>query len=145
MMRISTKGRYALRIMLDLAEHEQDDPVALRLVANRQHITLKYMEIITSLLIKENLITSVRGKAGGYRLARRPEEYTVYEILKTAEGDMMPTPCTTTGSAPCLLQETCLSQAVWQGLGNVIREYLSSITLRDILSKSAELQFCSGI
>ena len=90
MMRISTKGRYALRIMLDLAQNGEDSPVALREISERQNITPKYMESIMALLLRDNLVQSLRGKAGGYMLTRKPAEYPLYEILSTAEGGLAP-------------------------------------------------------
>lgn len=145
MMKISTKGRYALRIMLDLAQHDGEGPVALRTVVERQNITLKYTEGIMAMLVKAKLVVSLRGKMGGYRLAKRPHEYTVYEVLLAAEGDLQPVACGAPGADACPVQDTCPTRTVWVGLGEVIRNYLQRITLRDLVSHGAELSFCSGI
>lgn len=145
MMRISTKGRYALRIMLDLAAHDHSGPVSLRAVAERQQITLKYMETIMSLLLRENLVSSSRGKSGGYKLTRPPRDYNVYEILRTAEGDLMPVQCLAQPVNNCPLQNHCSTLPLWEGLGKAIRDYLENITLEQILNKGAELSFCDGI
>lgn len=145
MMRISTKGRYALRIMLDLAQSSQKGaPVALREVAERQNITIKYMESIISRLLKDKLVSSVRGKAGGYALTRKPEEYNVYEILTAAEGDMLPVPCLNAAKSPCPMKQTCSTVNIWQGLGNVIQQYLESVTL-DTLMQQKDGQDCCNI
>lgn len=145
MMKISTKGRYALRIMLDLAQHDGEGPVALRTVVERQNITLKYTEGIMAMLVKAKLVVSLRGKMGGYRLAKRPHEYTVYEVLLAAEGDLQPVACGAPGADVCPVQDTCPTRTVWVGLGEVIRNYLQGITLRDLVSHGAELSYCSGI
>lgn len=145
MMKISTKGRYALRIMLDLSQHDGEGPVALRTVVERQNITLKYTEGIMAMLVKAKLVVSLRGKMGGYRLAKRPHEYTVYEVLLAAEGDLQPVACGAPGADVCPVQDTCPTRTVWVGLGEVIRNYLQGITLRDLVSHGAELSYCSGI
>lgn len=146
MMRISTKGRYALRIMLDLAEHASRGPVSLRDVAERQHITPKYMESIMAILLREGLVTSVRGKSGGYRLARSAEQYTAYDILEAAEGDLVPVQCLAQHENTCALRESCATLPVWQGLADVIRDYLQSVTLADMRERShGSLTYCDGI
>lgn len=132
MMRISTKGRYALRIMLDLAQREGNGPVSLHDVAERQHITQKYMESIMSILLREQLVQSVRGKSGGYRLTRPATEYSVYEILHAAEGSMAPVSCLTNEPQGCELAEQCITLPLWRGLESVIREYLSRTSLADL-------------
>ena len=96
MMRISTKGRYALRIMIDLSHQKSGEPVSLRSIAERQEITLKYMESIMTQLLRAGLVVSVRGKSGGYHLTRQPKEYTVYEILRASEGDLSTVQCLST-------------------------------------------------
>lgn len=144
-MRISTKGRYALRIMLDLARHDVDGPVALRMVVERQGITMKYTEGIMAMLVKSKLVVSLRGKTGGYRLAKRPDEYTVYEVLLAAEGDLLPVACGEPNSTSCPMQDTCPTRSVWVGLATVIREYLQGITLGDLVQQETDLSFCNGI
>lgn len=132
-MRISTKGRYALRLMLDLAEHQGDGCVSLKDVAQRQDISKKYLEQIVPTLSRAGFLLTNRGYQGGYRLARAPEDYTVYEILTIAEGGLAPVACLDGAENLCPRKESCLTLPVWEGLDRTIREYLSSITLQDIL------------
>lgn len=132
MMRISTKGRYALRIMLDLAQNGEQGPVALREISERQNITPKYMESIMALLLRDNLVQSLRGKAGGYMLTRKPAEYPLYEILSTAEGGLAPVHCLSMDENECPLHDTCLTVPVWVGLHNAIKDYLSGISLAEL-------------
>jgi Rrf2 family protein len=138
-MKISTKGRYALRIMLDLAMHNSGELVPLKDIAARQDITLKYMEQIISPLSKGGLVLSLRGSNGGYRLARRPEEYTCGEILRTLEGPLVPTACLE-GAGPsvnCPNSENCLTLSFWQGLNRVINDYVDSVTLEDLANRQS--------
>lgn len=145
MMKISTKGRYALRIMIDLARHADSGPVALRAVAERQNITLKYMESIIALLMREKLVVSVRGKAGGYRLARPADQYKVYEILCAAEGDLAPVQCLVAPTNDCMLRDNCATLPLWTGLYEVVKKYLESRTLADLVLKDGSLTYCDGI
>ncbi len=137
MMRISTKGRYALRIMLDLAQHNEQGPVALREISERQNITPKYMESIMALLLRDNLVQSLRGKAGGYKLTRKPSQYPLYEILSTAEGGLAPVHCLAMDENECPIRQRCLTIPVWEGLHKVIEDYLSSLTLDTLLKQGA--------
>lgn len=135
MMRISTKGRYALRIMLDLAQNDDLGPVALREISERQNITPKYMESIMSMLLRDKLVQSLRGKAGGYQLTRKPEEYPIYEILSCAEGGLAPVHCLAMEENECPIRQTCLTIPVWEGLHQVIKDYLSGITLKTLIEQ----------
>ena len=135
MMRISTKGRYALRIMLDLAQNDDQGPVALREISERQNITPKYMESIMSMLLHDKLVQSLRGKAGGYQLTRKPEEYPIYEILSCAEGGLAPVHCLAMEENECPIRRTCLTIPVWEGLHQVIKDYLSGITLKTLIEQ----------
>ena len=135
MMRISTKGRYALRIMLDLAQNDDMGPVALREISERQNITPKYMESIMSMLLRDKLVQSLRGKAGGYQLTRKPEEYPIYEILSCAEGGLAPVHCLAMEENECPIRKTCLTIPVWEGLHQVIKDYLSGITLNTLIEQ----------
>ncbi len=137
MMRISTKGRYALRIMLDLAQNSAQGPVALREISERQNITPKYMESIMALLLHDNLVQSLRGKSGGYQLTREPGEYPVYEILNCAEGGLAPVHCLAMEENECPIRQTCLTIPVWEGLHNVIKDYLSDISLQTLIDQGA--------
>ena len=136
-MRISTKGRYALRIMLDLAQNSEDGPVALREISERQNITPKYMESIMALLLHDKLVQSLRGKAGGYILTRKPEEYSVYEILSSAEGGLAPVHCLSLDENTCPIRQTCLTIPVWEGLHKVIKDYLEGISLQTLIDQGA--------
>lgn len=145
-MRISTKGRYALRVMVELANQRDDKPVSLRAVAERQHMTLKYLESIIALLVKEQLVASTRGKAGGYRLSRPASQYTVYEILRATEGGLEPVQCMAEQAAPCPMEQRCTTLPVWRGLHRVVQEYLESITLESISHlPEGEFSYCDGI
>ena len=105
---ISTRGRYALRVMIDLAEHADDGYIPMKEVAQRQGISLKYLERIMPALSKNNLVEGVHGKGGGYRLSRKPEDYTAGEILRLVEGSLAPVACLECGAEPCSRQDTCL-------------------------------------
>ncbi|MCI8808914.1 MAG: RrF2 family transcriptional regulator [Oscillibacter sp.] len=130
-MLISTKGRYALRVLVDLAEHQPEGWVPLKEVAERQEISEKYLESILKILVKNSLLTGLRGKGGGYRLTRAPETYTVGSILRLTEDSLAPVSCLEQGG--CSRMAECSTLWVWQGLDKVIREYLDSITLADLM------------
>ncbi|NLN66193.1 MAG: Rrf2 family transcriptional regulator [Clostridiaceae bacterium] len=134
-MRISTKGRYALRMFLDLAVHQNDGYVSLKDVAERQNISKKYLEQIVPILNNTSFLVASRGPQGGYRLAKSPEEYTVGEILRLTEGRLSPVSCLDQEPIQCDRSEECLTLPVWQGLNRVINEYLDGITLQNILDK----------
>ena len=132
-MMISTKGRYALRVMVDLAEHGGDGYVSMRDVARRQEISDKYAGQIMTLLSRAGLVDGVTGKGGGYRLTRRPEEYPLGEILRLTEGSLAPVACLEEGAHPCGRASRCRTLPVWNRLGQLIGDYLDSVTLRDLL------------
>lgn len=133
-MMISTKGRYALHIMTDLAEHTGDGYISLADIAKRQEISLKYLEAIMSLLNKAGLVESLRGKSGGYKLSKTAEEYTIREILEATEGGIVPVNCTClTDGEDCKRAGLCPTQPVWEKLDKIISDYLESVTLRDLL------------
>ena len=134
-MRVSTRGRYALRLMLDLAMNNTGEPVRLKDVAKRQEISEKYLEQIISILNKAGFVKSVRGPAGGYSLKRKPEEYTVGMILRITEGSLAPVACLDHDPVLCDRSADCITLPVWQGLSRAINEYLDSITLQDILDR----------
>ena len=136
-MMISTKGRYALRLMIDLAMHEQDGFVSLKDISERQGISVKYLEQIMALLNKENLLSSQRGPQGGYRLAKKPEEYSVGEILRAVEGSLAPIACLEGEENACPRQKECMTIGFWEGLNRVIDEYIDSVTLQDLLKDSS--------
>lgn len=133
-MMVSTKGRYALRVMLDLAQQNKDAYISLKSISERQKISMKYLEAIVALLNKAGLLNSQRGKDGGYRLSRAPGEYPVSEILKLTEGTLAPVACLEEGcNADCALSANCLTRPMWQRLDGIIDEYLSGVTLEDLL------------
>lgn len=138
-MLISTRGRYALRVLVDLAEQEKDTYVPMKEIAQRQQISKKYMESIMVILSKNGLIDSVHGKGGGYRLNRQPREYTVSEILNLTEGTLAPVSCLECGAGPCDRVEFCRTIRMWKGLNRVIEDYLSGVTLEDLLHSDSLL------
>lgn len=138
-MKISTKGRYALRMMLDLAEHQKEGFVALKDVANRQGISKKYLEQIVPLLNKSGVLRTTRGYQGGYMLAKSPDSYTVGDVLRITEGSLAPVSCLDDDVNMCERADSCITLSVWQGLYDVITEYLDSITLRDIIDNGKAL------
>jgi len=136
-MKISTKGRYALCVMLDLAQHYKEGPVALKDIASRQSISKKYLEQIVALLNKPDFLRTVRGAQGGYMLARTPDKYTVAEILKLSEGSLAPVPNLEDPAEAAAAADFQLLP-IWQGLYSVVNEYLEGITLQDILDRRME-------
>ena len=132
-MMISTKGRYAIRLMIDLAQHIGDGFISLKRISERQDISVKYLEAIVAMLNKAGMVESTRGKDGGYRLARTPEEYTVGSIIRLTEGSIAQAVCTECGTVCCERAADCLSMPVWVKLESVVNNYLDSITLRDLL------------
>ena len=132
-MMISTKGRYALRFLVDIAEHQADGFVPLKDVAERQEISEKYLEIIVKELVKGGFLTAMRGKGGGYRLAKAPEDYSVYDILCLTEGTLAPVTCLEAGQS-CENAGACSTYPLWQGLDETVRKYLSGFTLVDVLN-----------
>ncbi|MCI6174709.1 MAG: Rrf2 family transcriptional regulator [Clostridiales bacterium] len=135
-MKVSTKGRYALRIMLDLAFHNSGGLVPLKDIAKRQDITLKYMEQIISPLSKAGFVISLRGSSGGYRLARKPSQYTCGDILRVVEGPLVPTVCLENGvTVDCPRADECPTISFWKGLSDVINQYVDSVTLEDLMNR----------
>ena len=131
-MLISTRGRYALRVMIDMAEHLSEGCVKLKDVAERQNISEKYLEAIVHSLVSCGILAGTRGKQGGYRLTRPPEEITVWEILCQTEGSLSSVSCQKEDAAPCERMDFCRSRPLWQGLDRVICEYLSGYSLADL-------------
>lgn len=134
---ISTKGRYSIRILLDLAEHRNGDFIPMKEVAGRQGISLKYIERLMPALKAAGLVESVHGIGGGYRLTREPEEYTLWEILVLAEGDLAPVACLQPDAPVCQRADECRTLGVWQGFYDLTRDYFSRITLADLLDMPA--------
>lgn len=136
-MLISTRGRYALRIMADLAERRSEGFVPLKDLARCQEISEKYLESITKLLVKAGLLEGLRGKGGGYRLVKPPEKCTLEEILLLTEDTLAPVSCLEPGAAACPRAADCRTLPVWEGLDGLIRDYLRQRTLADLLRKRA--------
>ncbi len=138
-MKISTKGRYALRMLLDLAEHQNEGFIALKDIAARQQISKKYLEQIVAILNKTDILQTNRGFQGGYKLAKPPRQYTVGDILRLTEGSLSPVSCLDLGPASCPRHNFCATLPVWQGLEAVINNYLDGVTLQDILEQQQSL------
>jgi len=137
-MMISTKGRYALRVMLDLAENQADSYIPLRDIAKRQEISEKYLETILPVLIKNNYLEGLRGKGGGYRLAREPKTYTIGSILKLLESGLAPVACLEGEKNDCARAAHCKTLPMWENLYKLIDDYFEGITLEDLCKKREE-------
>lgn len=131
-MKFSTKDRYALRLMVELANHAPDDFVPLKEISERQEISLKYLEQIMTPLSRAGLVVSGRGSQGGYRLARQPSQYTAGEILRAIEGELATIPCLENNAERCPHRSECRTLSFWNGLNNVINRYVDSVTLEDL-------------
>ena len=137
-MMVSAKGRYALRILLELARYDGEGYLSLKTIAERQKAPIKYLEAIVALLNRAGMVESLRGKEGGYRLTRRPEEYNVFEILRLTEESMAPVACLGKGDMPdCDHADGCLTLPMWQKLDTLIEAYLSTVTLLDLIEGRA--------
>ncbi len=132
-MLISTKGRYALRVLLDLAEHQSEGYVPLKEIAGRQEISEKYLEIIVKELVRNNVVSGVRGKGGGYRLCRPPEQINLGDVLKFMEGTLSPVACLEDGAGPCARAPVCRTLDFWRGLNDAIFNYTSTYFLSDLM------------
>lgn len=130
---ISTKGRYAIRLMIDLAEQNSEVPVPLDSIALRQDISKKYLESIVKLLVAGKLVKGASGKHGGYSLIRKPEEYTILEILKLTEGSMATVACLEDGAEECPRIDKCKTISMWRGYDELVNDYFSKITVKDLL------------
>lgn len=133
-MKISTKGRYALKIMIDLAMNDNGEYIPLKDIALRQEVSNKYLEQIISILNKAGYLNSTRGNTGGYKLARKPEEYRIGDILRLAEGDLAPIMCLADKDNKCTKQDQCITLSFWKGLDDAIEKYVDSKTLADIVN-----------
>jgi len=132
-MKISTKGRYTLRMLLDLAEHKNEGFISLKDISERQNISKKYLEQLVTLLSRPEILRTNRGNKGGYMLAKEPSHYTVGQILKITEGGLTPVSCMEDEPNQCERRGYCKTLPIWQGLEEVINNYLDSITLEDVL------------
>ncbi len=135
MMLISTKGRYALRVMIDLAEHQSDEFISLKEIAQRQEISEKYLESIIRMLVKAKVVESLRGKGGGYRLKKAPDQYTADSILRLTEESLAPVSCLDENAESCPRAGRCRTLSLWQGLDKAIHEYLAGVTIADLIEQ----------
>lgn len=138
---ISTRGRYALRVIIDIAEHSGGDFVPMKEVAARQEISLKYIERIMPLLTKENLVEGQHGKGGGYRLCRLPEDYSVGEILRATEGGLAPVACLECGAKPCSRAAECRTLPMWQKYYAMTNEFFDGISVADLMQNEAAFDY----
>lgn len=138
-MMISTRGRYALRVMIDLAEHQDGSYTPMKAVAERQGVSLKYMEKILPLLVGAKMVEGITGKGGGYRLTQSPGNYRVGDILRLTEGDLAPVACVGCDAEPCGYQGECRTRPMWDELSRRINDYLDSVTLGDLMKKSEDI------
>ncbi len=132
-MKVSTKGRYAIRFMVDLAQHDDGKPVRVKDVSERQEISDKYLEQVVAILNKAGYVKSVRGPQGGYQLLRKPEEYTIGEILRLTEGDMVPVACLADEENTCSRANACSTLKLWEKLDTAIRGVIDTTTIADLL------------
>ena len=137
-MIVSTKGRYALRVMVSLAQRAEDEYIPLKEIAEEEGISQKYLESIMTTLSKAGFVDAVHGKGGGYRLNRKPEDYTVGSILKLTEGGLTAVSCTSQGASACSRAECCNALPMWERLDRMINDFFEGITLADLLKESKE-------
>lgn len=137
-MKVSTNGRYALRTMLDLAMHDRGALIPLKDISARQGITVKYLEQVMTLLSRAGYVRSVRGAGGGYRLSREPSEYTAGDILRVAEGSLAPVACLEDSVNQCPRASECPTLGFWEGLSDVVNQYVDSITLEDLVHRAGD-------
>ena len=140
-MIVSTRGRYALRVLIDLAEHNNGSYIPMKDVAARQEISLKYLERILPTLTKAGLIEGVHGKGGGYRLTRSPEDYTVGELLRLTEGDLVPVACLALECKPCERAAECRTLPMWKGFYEMTNKYFDGITVADLIGNNGADQY----
>lgn len=134
-MLISTKGRYALRVLIDMAEHSGNEYIKLKDIAERQEISEKYLESIVKQLVINKIVTGLRGKGGGYKLSKQPDEINVGDILRFMEGSLAPVACLEKNSLPCPKITECRTREFWSGLDDAIRRYTDSFTIADLTRK----------
>lgn len=136
MVRISTKGRYALAVMLDLSIYDTGENIPIKTIARRLDLSGKYLEQVINVLTKAGFVKSVRGPAGGYRLARKSKDYTVGEILRLTEGSLAPVACVGEGAGYCAREDSCVTVTVWRELNDAINSVVDRITLADLVERS---------
>lgn len=134
-MIISTRGRYALRILIDIAENSDGSYIPLKVIAQRQGISLKYLEQILPVLTQNNIIEGIQGRGGGYRLVHKPEEYKIGDILRLTENDITAVSCLGSNAKPCIRKDECRTLPLWIKLNEVVNDYLDSVVLSDFIKK----------
>jgi len=138
-MKISTKGRYALRMLIDLASNSEDSFISLKDIAERQGISKKYLEQIVPMLNKSGILRTNRGNKGGYMLAKAPNELTVGDVLRSTEGNLAPVACLEYEPNNCPRKDECATLYIWEGLYKVVNDYLNNITIQDIIDRAINL------
>ena len=133
-MNVTSKGRYALRVMLDLAQHREEGYISLKTIAERQGYSMKYLEMIVGSLKRAGLVASTRGKEGGYQLIRDPEDYTIGEILRCIEDNLAPVACIKAGDICCEHAGECMTVPMWKELDDITNAYLDGVSLQDLLT-----------
>lgn len=133
-MNVTSKGRYALRIMIDLAQHRDEGYISLKTISDRTELSMKYLEMIVGNLKKAELVESTRGKEGGYKLSKTPEEYSIGEILNCIEDNLAPVACIKAGSINCEKSAACLTVPMWKELDDITNAYLATVSLRDLIT-----------
>ena len=134
-MMISTRGRYALRVLVEMAEHSSDERIPLKEISEKQGISQKYMESIMTLLSKNGFVDAIHGKGGGYMLNRKPEEYRIGDILRLTEGTLAPVACLEKNAEQCPKQNVCRTVGMWRKLDELIESYLDSVTIADLMKE----------
>ena len=134
-MIVSTRGRYALRVLVEMAEHSSDERIPLKEISEKQGISQKYMESIMTLLSKNGFVDAIHGKGGGYMLNRKPEEYRIGDILRLTEGTLAPVACLEKNAEQCPKQNVCRTVGMWRKLDELIETYLDSVTIADLMKK----------
>ena len=134
-MIVSTRGRYALRVLVEMAEHSSDERIPLKEISEKQGISQKYMESIMTLLSKNGFVDAIHGKGGGYKLNRKPEEYRIGDILRLTEGTLAPVACLEKNADQCPKQNVCRTVGMWRELDELIETYLDSVTIADLMKK----------
>lgn len=133
-MNVTSKGRYALRIMIDLAQHRDDGYISLKTISDRTQLSMKYLEMIVGNLKKSELVDSTRGKEGGYKLNKTPQEYSIGEILRCIEDNLAPVACIKEGEIQCDRSGACLTVPMWKELDDITNAYLDTVSLEDLLT-----------
>ena len=138
-MMVSAKGRYALRIFIDLAQNQGDGFVALSEVSKRQDVSLKYLETIVATLVRGNLLRSQRGMSGGYRLSREAKDISIYDIFNLTEGSLSPVACINCGDNLCNRSDVCITKEMWTSVDNLLNNYFKGISIQDLLDKNIDI------